>query len=147
MENRTLRAVLGTLLREAIASPVVPGYCSTEASRLSNTLHDVSFGRLGSGRGQQLVGGAGRFSPGDMALFAAMCLFGGVFIFLWGRHPALMIAGIAMFAVVGGWLGYSFRKRVDPQSSTSRRIRTAVGGGLLAGLAAFEVSIVFCSCG
>jgi uncharacterized membrane protein YeiH len=80
---------------------------------------------------------------GDMALFAAMC----VFIFLWGEHPALLIAGIALFAVVGGWLGYSFRKRVDPQSSTSRRIRTAVGGGLLAGLAAFEVSIVFCSCG
>ena len=83
---------------------------------------------------------------GDMALFAAMCLFGGVFIFLWGRHPALMIAGIAMFAVVGGWLGYLFRKRVDPQSSTSRRIRTAAAGGLLAGLAAFEVSLVFCSC-
>jgi hypothetical protein len=84
---------------------------------------------------------------GDMALFAAMCLVGGVFIFLWGEHPALLIAGIALFAVVGGWLGYSFRKRVDQQSSTSRRIRTAVGGGLLAGLAAFEVSIVFCSCG
>lgn len=83
---------------------------------------------------------------GDMALFAATCLVGGVFIFLWGEHPAVLIAGIALFAVVGGWLGYSFRKRVDPQSSTSRRIRTAVGGGLLAGLAAFEVSIVFCSC-
>jgi hypothetical protein len=84
---------------------------------------------------------------GDMALFATMCLVGGVFLFLWGEHPALMIAGIAMFAVVGGWLGYSFRNGVDPQSSTSRRIRTAAAGGLLAGLAAFEVSIVFCSCG
>jgi hypothetical protein len=82
----------------------------------------------------------------EIALSAALCLSGGVFIFLWGKHPALMFAGIAMFAVVGGWLGYSFRKRVDPQSSTSRRIRTAAAGGLLAGLAAFEVSMVFCSC-
>jgi hypothetical protein len=52
----------------------------------------------------------------EIALSAALCLSGGVFIFLWGKHPALMFAGIAMFAVVGGWLGYSFRKGVDPQS-------------------------------
>jgi hypothetical protein len=82
----------------------------------------------------------------EIAVSAALCLFGGVFIFLWGKHPALMIAGIAMFAVVGGWLGYSFRKGVDPQSSTSRRMRTAAAGGLLVGLAAFEVSLIFCSC-
>jgi hypothetical protein len=84
---------------------------------------------------------------GDMALFAAMCLVGGVFIFLWGEHPALLIAGIAMFAVVGGWFGYLYRKAVDPQSSTSRRIRAAATAGLVAGLGAFEVSLVLCSCG
>jgi hypothetical protein len=52
-----------------------------------------------------------------------------------------------MFAVVGGWFGYRYRKDMDPQSSTSRRIRAAATAGLAAGLAAFEVSLVFCSCG
>jgi hypothetical protein len=41
-------------------------------------------------------------SIGEIAVRAVICLVGGVFIFMWGKHPALLIVGIAMFAVAGG---------------------------------------------
>jgi hypothetical protein len=54
--------------------------------------------------------------------------------------------GIAMFAIVGGWFAYLHRKFIDPQSSTGRRIQAALTAGVLTGLCAFAVSLVFCSC-
>jgi hypothetical protein len=36
-------------------------------------------------------------SIGEIAVWAVICLVGGVFIFMWGKHPALLIVGIAMF--------------------------------------------------
>ena len=46
-----------------------------------------------------------------------------------GKHPALLIVGIAMFAIVGGWFGYLHLKFIDPQSSTGRRIQAALTAG------------------
>ena len=82
----------------------------------------------------------------EIGVWAVICLVGGVFIFMWGEHPALLIVGIAMFAIVGGWFGYLHRKFIDSQSSTGRRIQAALTAGLLTGLCAFAVSLVFCSC-
>jgi hypothetical protein len=65
---------------------------------------------------------------------------------MWGKHPALLIVGIAMFAVAGGWFGYRHRKFIDSQSSTGRRIQAALTAGVLTGLCAFSVSLVLCSC-
>ncbi len=56
---------------------------------------------------------------GEIAVWAVLCLVGGVFVFVWGKHPALLIVGIAMFAIVGGWFGYRHRKFIDPQSSAA----------------------------
>lgn len=92
------------------------------------------------------LGEAFRDFIGEIALWAAICLVGGVFIFMWGKHPALLIVGIAMFAIVGGWFGYLHRKFIDSQSSSSRRIRAGLTAGVLTGLCAFAVSLVFCSC-
>jgi uncharacterized membrane-anchored protein len=83
---------------------------------------------------------------GEIAVWAVICLVGGVFIFMWGRHPALPIVGIVMFAIVGGWFGYLHRKFIDSQSSTGRRLQAALTTAVLAGLCAFAVSLVFCSC-
>jgi len=82
----------------------------------------------------------------EIGVWAMICLVGGVFIFMWGEHPALLIVGIAMFAIVGGWFAYLHRKFIDPQSSTGRRIQAALTAGVLTGLCAFAVSLVFCSC-
>jgi hypothetical protein len=82
----------------------------------------------------------------EVGLWAVICLVGGVFIFIWGQHPALMVTGIGMFAIVGGWFGYLHRKFIDPKSSTGRRIQAALAAGALTGLCAFAVSLVFCSC-
>jgi len=83
---------------------------------------------------------------GEIAVWAVICLVGGVFIFMWGKHPALLIVGIAMFAIVGGWFGYRHRKFIDSQSSTVRRIQATLTAGVLTGLSAFAASLVFCSC-
>jgi len=82
----------------------------------------------------------------EIAAWAVVCFVGGVFIFMWGEHPALLIVGIAMFAIVGGWFGYLHRKFIDPQCSTGRRIQAALTAGVLTGLCALAVSLVFCSC-
>jgi hypothetical protein len=60
-----------------------------------DTLHNVSFGRLGSGRGQ-LVEVLADSPFGDVALFAAICLVGGVSIVALRRIPIVVLtAGIA----------------------------------------------------
>jgi hypothetical protein len=92
------------------------------------------------------VGETFREFIGEIAVWVVICLVGGVFIFMWGKHPALLIVGIAMFAIVGGWFGYLHRKFIDSQSSSGRRIRAALTAGALTGLCAFAVSLVFCSC-
>jgi hypothetical protein len=65
---------------------------------------------------------------------------------MWEKHPALLIVGIAMFAIEGGWFGYLHRKFIGPQSSAGQRIQAALAAGVLTGVCAFAVSLVFCSC-
>jgi hypothetical protein len=77
----------------------------------------------------------------EIGLWAAICLVGVVFIFMWGEHPALLIVCIAMFAGVGGWFGYLHRKFIDSESSTGRRIQAALTARVLTGLDAFAVSL------
>lgn len=79
---------------------------------------------------------------GEFVVGAAICLIGGVFVLGWAKHPILMIAGVVAIAFVAGWFGYLW----DPQLTRKRRIRTALTAGVLGGLGAFAVSLVFCSC-
>jgi len=92
------------------------------------------------------IEGTAREFIGEIAVWAVLCLVGGAFIFLWGEHPVLLVTGIGLFAVVSGWLGYLYRGFMDPQSIRPRRIQAALTAGVLAGLCAFAVSLVFCSC-
>jgi hypothetical protein len=82
----------------------------------------------------------------EFLVWAALCLIGGAFFILWADHPLLMITGIGVCALVAGWFGYLYRKFMDPQSTAVRRLRAALTASLLAGLCAFAVSLVFCSC-
>ena len=92
------------------------------------------------------IEGTAREFIGEIAVWAVLCLVGGAFILLWGEHPVLLVTGIGLFAVVAGWLGYLYRGFMDPQSTRLRRIQAAFPAGALAGLCAFAVSLVFCSC-
>jgi hypothetical protein len=70
----------------------------------------------------------------EIAVGAAICLFSGVFIFLWGEHPALMITGIAMFALVGGW------SATYTASAWTRRVRRVDEFGRPRGQVCWQVS-------
>jgi multisubunit Na+/H+ antiporter MnhB subunit len=83
---------------------------------------------------------------GEIVLYAAVCLVGAVFVFVWRTHPTLALLTIAVFAIATGWFGYLYRRLMDPESSRTRRLRTAA---FAAGLAAFDALAVWaplCSC-
>jgi hypothetical protein len=83
---------------------------------------------------------------GEIAVWGVLCLVGGAFVLIWGEHPVLFIVGIAAFAFVSGWVGYLSREVIEPHSTRARRVRTALTAGVLGGLCAFAVSLLFCSC-
>jgi hypothetical protein len=83
---------------------------------------------------------------GEIALYAAICAIGGVFIFVWRTHPVLAVLAIAVFVIAAGWIGYDYRRFIDPESSRTRRLRTAAFAGGLAAFGALAVWAPLCSC-
>lgn len=82
----------------------------------------------------------------EIAFYAAVCVIGAVFIFIWRTQPVLAVLAISVFAIAAGWIGYDYRRFVDPESSRLRRFRAAAA---VAGLAAFGAVALWaslCSC-
>jgi hypothetical protein len=83
---------------------------------------------------------------GEIALWAVICLVGGVAVFLWGHFQVIAVLGLCFAALGAGWLGWAYRRRTNPDSSLIRRL---VVGVLAAGRAVF-VALVFlpalCAC-
>jgi len=83
---------------------------------------------------------------GEIVLYAAVCLVGAVLIFVWMTHPTLALLAIAVFATATGWFGYFYRRLMDPESSRTRRLRTAAFAAGLAAFGALALWAPLCSC-